>query len=206
MQKIVTILIAFLGVFLLTDCVQVPKDYVEHKVNLKNNLGELTIILPLEFDTVYSWTKYEDNPCAFFEMVRFANKKYSLLQESGFIYGVIPDSLYQLTIMQLTYHLDCDATPDFNDEILEDYVENIKAINPAKEYDFFIKEIRKINDKKFMIVGFNWQEEEGTCGTEILLSTEVKGYSVWLKFVCQAKNCTDFINKIERSFNSIKFK
>ena len=72
------------------------EDYTEHKIDLKNNLGQLAIYLPPEFDTTYSWLHQSDNICADVEMFRFANKKYSLLREDGFLYNVTPDSLYQL--------------------------------------------------------------------------------------------------------------
>lgn len=184
---------------------QIPKDYVEHKVNLKNNLGELTISLPSELDTVYSWTRYEDNRCADLEMLRFADKKYSLLQESGWCYPV-PDSLYQLTIVQSKF-LDCDGTPKFDNETLEVVIEDYKAMNPvkAKGYDFFIKEIRIINDKKFMIIGFSYQEKE-TCISKIFLTMEADGHPIQLEFICQAKDCVNFVDRVEKSFNSIKFK
>ena len=206
------VLVLILGMFFMTSCVQVcneqvvvdqiPKDYVEYTVNLKNNLGELTISLPQEFDTVYSWTKIGDNHCADFEMFRFANKRYSLLQEDVEWYRVIPDSLYQLTIVQSKY-LDCADTPNFDDKKLETVIEDLKAQNPAKRQDCFIREIRTINDKKFMITGFNYQEKE-TCISEIFLITEVNGHPVWLKFICQAANCTNFIDRVEKSFNTIK--
>ena len=207
MKHIVLVLIT--GMYFMTSCVQVcnnqpvddcvPKDYVEHKVNLKNNLGELTISLPIEFDTVYSWKWYEDYV---YEMFRFADKKYSLLQENGNWFFAKPDSLYQLTIQ---YCLDCDDTYNLDDKTIEAVIESIKALDPSKKYDFFIKEIKIINDKKFLIIGFNYQKGE-TCRSEISLLTEVNGYYVELEFICQAKDCTNFADRVEKSFNSIKFK
>jgi hypothetical protein len=136
-------------------------------------------------------------------MFRFANKKYSLLQENGEWCYQKPDSLYQLTIVQSKY-LDCENTTIIIDnELLDQEIENYKLMNPLLYSNPFIKEIRTINERDFLIIGFNYQGENNRI-SKLFLYTKVNGHFISLEFICQSKDCTDFISQIEKSINSIK--
>jgi len=178
-------------------------DYIEHKVCLKNNLGELSICLPPEFDTTYCWTNYSDNQCSDLEMFRFANKKYSLLREDGDWYHVRPDSLYQLTIEQPKNIEECRDTVRFDKEYLEFIEESIRDMNPGNP-GILTVEIRTIQKRNFIVIEQKFQTEKN-CKFTLKLVPEIRGhYIVVIKFACQSKDCTNFIDRIEKSLNSIK--
>ncbi|MCL2131034.1 MAG: hypothetical protein FWH36_01050 [Lentimicrobiaceae bacterium] len=191
----------------------VPEDYIEHTIELKNNLGLLTISLPPEFDTLYSWTHRGDNNCGHFEKFRFANKKYSLPQETGtfYFYYLIVDSLYQLTIIQQKNTDFCgDTMPKIDDKLVEDEVKNYLECYP--DVDIFLKGIKTIQGRDFIVIGgiydskyVHYKVESGDRKVIFLsLTTESNKYPVELKFLCMAADCTDFINRVEKSLNSIK--
>jgi len=184
----------------------IPKDYVEHTIDLEHNLGQLTISLPPEFDTVYSWTRWQGDPCSVQVLYRFANKKYSLPQEQGTYYNFVADSLYQLTIVQFKYQGECGdtTTKKIDNELLERFVE--RYMECYLDIDIFLKEIRTIHKRDFIVIGSKYTRyhSEEKYETELSLYTEVNGYSVWLEFVCMAEDCTDFMNRIEKSLHSIK--
>lgn len=76
-------------------------------------------------------------------------------------------------------------------------------MNPAKASDIFIAEIRTIQERNFIVIGRKSQAEEN-CTFKLELTSEVNGQPVFIEFACQAKDCTNFIDRIEKSLNSIK--
>jgi hypothetical protein len=200
-------------IFLVTDILvlfcacnnSIPTDYVEHTIDLKDNLGKLTISLPPEFDTAFVWTHFSDNSCSRTEKFRFANKKYTLHQEKDYIDTLIPDSLYQLTVIQFAEAEGCgDTILEINAEIFE--VSVVRYMENNTGADIFMKEIKTIQGRDFIVIGskrvgypFRWKY-----GTELFLFTAVNGRYVGLNFHCQAEDCTDFINRVEKSLPSIK--
>ncbi|MDL2308274.1 hypothetical protein LJC68_01745 [Bacteroidales bacterium OttesenSCG-928-B11] len=136
----------------------VPLGYVKHRVALKNDLGELMISLPQEFDTTYSWTNFSDYYCGDTEMFRIANKNYSLLQETGIFYST-PDSLCQMTIGQLS-HKECNDSVVIDASFMDMMVERYKQIYTITdsggnfaEIKIFARELRKIDGRSFVIIG-----------------------------------------------------
>jgi hypothetical protein len=72
-----------------------------YKLKLTRNIGEFVFPIPQSTDTSYSWTSTTDYDCSTKINTRFAVKKYSLLQESGFWSVSEMDSLKQITISWL---------------------------------------------------------------------------------------------------------
>ena len=177
---------------------QIPSNYIEHRINLKNDLGELTIKLPSEFDTTYSWTNYSDYYCGDREMFRIANKNYTLLQENGAFYNVIPDSLYQMTIEQLR-HIECGDSIIIDNTTLESMTEKYIAIYSSST-KIFVKELRRIHERDYLIIGSNLRKE-----TRLNIMTAINGHYILIDFIYQGKQCgQEFVDKINKSLNTIK--
>ncbi len=177
---------------------QIPLDYIEHKINLKNYLGVLTLCLPPEFDTTYFWTNYSDYYCGDVEMYRIANKEYSLLQETGMFQKAFPDSLYQVTI-EHSKNIGCDDTIEIDAQLLEHMIERYISIDPSN-MEIFIKELKNINGKKYMVIGSRLHKE-----TRLDMMTEIYGHWISICFIYQGdKYYTDFINRIRKSLKTIK--
>lgn len=184
----------------------IPDDYIEHIIELKNDLGQLIISLPPEFDTAYSWKYQSDIACEDSQKFRFANKKYSLPQESGMFYFFTVDSLYQFTVEQLIHK---DTGIRFNEFFLEQRANSL--IMMYEDVDFFIKEMRRINDRDFAVMAYKQMShrsygnyDKNNLEIELDLFTRVNEYPICLEFLCQAKDCTDFLNRVEKSLPSIK--
>lgn len=128
---------------------QIPDDYAPNTIDLNNNLGHLSISLPVEFDTSYSWTGNTDYRCGTRQLFRFVDTDYSMLQETGFLSADVPDSLYQLTISQ-PKHKDC---ADLSDVVDNSYIDNYRAALLAQgiTVEFAIAEIQSIKNRDFAV-------------------------------------------------------
>lgn len=72
-----------------------------YRLKLTRNIGEFVFPLPKNTDTIYSWTSTSDYSCATRINTRFANKKYTLNEETGMFPFPKIDSLKQITISWL---------------------------------------------------------------------------------------------------------
>ena len=194
-------LLCILTILLIACESQVPKSFLEHTIKLENEIGEMRISLPPEFDTTYSWTNYTDNICDDKEMMRFANSKYSLLQETGFIYLILPDSLYQFTVFQSRKSECEDKSIRIDKKYLEQCKEylNANSLDASKE----LIEIRTINNRDF-IVSTLTNESNGKHTRILKAKTIVNGQMLIIEFKCYAINVNGFLERMEKSLSTIK--
>ena len=106
-----------------------------------------------------------------------------------------------LTIKQAKQHFECFEDFTIDHKQLERVVESFKYSNP--DATIFIKEIRKIHKKNFIIISSKYQGEKLNYYT-LNLMTEINGHYIQLEFVCYAENCTNFIANAKKSINTIK--
>ncbi len=191
-----------ISVFLILGCSSKERvGNLNRTVYLKNGLGQLEILLPQTLDTSYNWTSFSDYKCGHLELFRFADKDFSLNQESGFVYSIDPnDSILQITISQPKY-LECQITNDSLGVILNRITEAELIESPNRRYS--IKEVRSIGGRKFAILGY----EDGDCDrTNIVLkaTTLVKGQLVSIVFNSYSKRKTMSLEKMDKSLNTLK--
>jgi hypothetical protein len=181
-----------------------PNGYINHTVELKNNIGQLTIALHQQIDTTYSWTNFSDNGCDHLEIYRLANKDYSLLKENGFIYTVQPDSLYQLTISQ-NKELGCpDADFKIDEDFLNYMADKERSMDPRMTFEK--QELRTINNRKYAILLYESILLKHQKNKVLKAYTKVDGELVLLEFVCYSSNCNDFVDSMEKSLKTIEIK
>jgi hypothetical protein len=119
------------------------------KFNLKHNLGVLEIVPPHTLDTLYTWINKNDTEYGDLAMIRLADKKYSLLKESGFLYSESPDSLYHLTIVQ-NEHPGCKSKNKKPDYVgfAKLKIELLRAENPKIKPDV---KISFLNNREYVL-------------------------------------------------------
>jgi hypothetical protein len=122
------------------------------KVDLINNLGHVSIQLPLELDTFYSWTNQSDYRDGNLIQYRFANNKCTLLKESGTFYLIDFDTvqLYQLTFSHLQY-LDSNTkiTYKIDKVFVDDYASRVLQEN--KNTNWIYKNTARINNRDYAV-------------------------------------------------------
>lgn len=180
---------------------ELPENYTKKTVKLKNNLGELIIYLPPEFDTLYRWTNISDDKCDDFEMIRFADNDYSLTEESGFINHADVDSLYQLTIYQPRFTECKNKDINIDRDFLEILFSKQKMINVATKFE--IKEVRSFADRNYTVLAFRNRKNDAT-NSIIEARTILAGQLITLKFHCRARNCDQFISRMKKSLETVE--
>lgn len=185
----------------------VAKDSNYH---LKDSLGLLTIKIHQRLDTSYSWEDISDCSSCGWAKYRFVDKNYPKLAESGFLWSIVPDSAYQLTIK----HKPIRETPDSivlksltkKDTSLLNYHPNI--VSSFSSTEFLFKQFKVINERPFVISAFirPYEYLKHSKTLFIIAETNLKSRELYLIGECAAKDTTGFIDNMYKSFLSIRIK
>lgn len=186
--------------------------YSLRKVKLINYCGTLSIYLPDKMDTAYQFVDPEDNACDDNVYFRFASKLYSIrTQYNSFpiLNGkhVEPDSLYQVTIIQLenpccidekSFKLDSNLAKKYS------YVEIVKNGGNIKPNFMF----RKINNRDFIVGHVSEKHFGANSGTnkheEYIAVTLIDKQFIQIKFTAYKKDTTGFIAESEKSIQTLQ--
>lgn len=161
----------------------------------------MSIYLPIEFDTSYTWTRYSDYRCGAQRLIRFASTNYSMLQETGYLSLGVPDSLCQLTISQPEFP-ECGGLDFLLDEsYIYDLAVNRLMENPSSRFE--INEIRVINQRVFAVFAESYALEDMT-NAYLQATTIIDGQEIVLTFSCLRHDCSDFVKHMEASLNTIR--
>ncbi|RZJ99639.1 MAG: hypothetical protein EOO43_26165 [Flavobacterium sp.] len=155
------IFIFLLLITIFASCDHPKKPYVEEltwpkrTVKLDNDLGVLTIRLPMEFDTFYKFEDYSDHSCGDLMKYRFQKLSFPKLIESGMIYDQV-DSMFYFTINHNLKH-DCDPPSSyvFDSSHLEDIIQKLKTDDTLGKLRFQISKIESLSGNKFSILAYD---------------------------------------------------
>ena len=177
----------------------VPDGYVKHSILLEQSGCLLSFYVPDQFDTTYCW-EYD----YYLWKTRLANKSYSLQKEVAGLFGLpgVPDSLLQVTIREAKYDsIFSDWNIEEAEEALKTSVE--KQITMFPESMFHFKEVREINDRLYVILAVEY------CGWNELIEysyicfTNIGRFFILIEFKCNANNCGEYIERMEKSLYTI---
>lgn len=184
---------------------------INKDIELKDTLAVMNIRIPLRLDTFYQWHNTSDCLSCGRIQYRFSDSRYQQFAESGFFWTYKPDSIYQLTVK----HNPIKETPDsvqLRPIRISDTIWTSKTIlnetTWCNDGNFFIKELKLINGRPFILTAFTSSCSRITdstslfyCATTILKNRE-------LNFVAEscAKDTTGFIENIYKAFLSIQIK
>lgn len=185
----------------IIDEIEIPDGFVYHEIELIDDIGNIKIALPQNFDTTYQWINYSDFCYCDRQMYRIADHRYSLLKETGMIYnGPFQDSLWQFTISHQIF-----PCVNFYYSDLKDSLINFKYISDGNIVDeILINQTQTINNRKFNIVAIKrprWNSNQ----TMILIfvKTVINAICIELQFTCSAINWEEFEELAIGSLNTI---
>lgn len=184
-------------------------------IPLQNQLGLISMLIPVEFDTFFTWKNVSDcGACCDLMMYRFADKDYSLLQETGMFPTQIPDSLLQFTISHKAGKK-CDK--DWR--ITLNTRDSLVSVLEAQDAENFVggepiywlrREFLSIDKHAFVILGYRSKHLHGYASSGIPTVVEaitiIDNQILQLTFECTGSDCTKFVAKIDKSLRSIRFK
>src|SRR5687768_12251571 len=185
-------------------------DLGSHKLD---SFAVISIKIPDRFDTFYQFQRYPNIVRGNFRKYRFADSKYSMLKERDGLeyYLQSADSLYQLTIScpTLSYAL--------KDSFPEKFYPKDTALLIGKidwqELDFdsskiFFKQYFDQGSHSFLIACYKAPSiyRENEMKLVLLGFTRIRDLQVIINAECDAKDTTDFINNMYKSFLSIRIK
>lgn len=192
-----------LALILPISCTTIEENESKQKITLVNNVGIIDIDLNLPFDTTYSWVNRTDYKCGDIHMYRFADSKYSLPKESGFVYDFRPDSLLQFTVEHLEYP-ECYFKNDFplDKEAINMIRQSLLLEYP--ETNVLVEKIESINGVKCIILGYE-RKTLGLHDVTLRIHPESGGKVLILEFRCLKRDCGNFIGESMESLRTMTF-
>lgn len=197
-----------LGILFFVGCTNEFAKYKETTFYTQDSLYKITMNLPIELDTFYTWVRKDDNECSDEKMYRFTSRKFPFQKETQLFESLFCDSAYRLTIKHINKY-SCKLGMDYE-----------KWVTPIEYHKRLETRYNESNDS-FKIASVNKREIEGHLF--LLSSYKVKDkynkefWSLHEKAVvlvdsnmfvfeteCKKLNCEGFIEKMEVIINSIK--
>jgi hypothetical protein len=209
-------------IIIFTSCDHPKKPYIEEltwpkrTVKLDNNLGVLTIRLPEEFDTFYKWNDISDCHCCGAKKYRFSAASFPLNMESGQYNDKKVDSVYYFTIIH-SEGKNCLNIGELDTFIMNQRVsyfeEKKQELKIGVESIWIIKEVKIINNSKFIILANNFIVEDilkdsskNSDQATVIADTYFNNDVISLRFYCAAHNCDSFISKMYKSLKTVEIK
>ena len=207
-MKVTTLFFGLNALLLIACQYEMPK----HTVDLPDLQTTFEIRLPSQFDTTFQWTHYMDFSCGDLQKVRFAHKEYSLIQESGIIDIVTPDSLCQIT---LSYPpLGCNETIIPLDQRRLDSISQVwtniyrEANTEGEDIEWEIQEVWEKGEQTYLVWGykvpfglfrdlpFEWHLE---------IFTYIQETPMHLHFYYRGDQSPISLEEVKKAFKSISF-
>jgi len=175
------------------------------KISLGDSLGNLQIVLPKHFDTLFNWTQYSDcgDGCAKNDY-RVQEKTLPIFKDNGFYYVPLKDSVEQFTIK----HSKIFSPWPFNDtSLVKQFSGRLKS--EAFENNgnkFIIDTLLTIETQHFAVIAFTSFDTTKKARIQFLNAiTSIKGNIIELFFEYR-KSYSDTLSNdfIKNSFNALK--
>jgi len=188
----------FIIILILTACNTKPQEAVKGEViDLKNDIGQLVIDLPSEFDSLNTFSSNSSI------VYQFLSKSYPPIVDSQTPYVFTGDSLLQFTVSHAksTEHLGNRRVIEKAD--LDRMVLMEKHMDPSTVLDF--QALMRIKDRVFAVIAARRRiANRGLDNHYISAETIVDGQSVFLHFQCIQPDCKDFVSKMMKSLKTVK--
>lgn len=213
-------LLAIISILFFTACknnkkiniISPPENSKTIIFKLADSLGNVTIQLPIRYDSLFSWTHYSDcgKPC---DKIKYRSQPKSLpvTKESGWIWvGERQDSIERFTIIHSGYFpfYDNDDT-SYISQLHQHHKEN-RLQNPDN-YKIKSDTIEKIGDRFFSIIAIDlYDTAKAQFSKKLLAATTIKNNTIYLNFELLKKennsatekyieNCKYFLRTVQLS-------
>lgn len=170
-------------------------------VDLRNDLGRLTILLPSRFDTTFTWIDFSDNSCDDQYKYRYADSDYPLIQETGFIYELKEDSLFFFTISHLKITGCSNNKSEIEQDDLDLMVKRERVLNPQNKLTF--QKLLTINNRKYAVIADH--NRVGNLDHAYISARTIVDYQIIsINYNCIMHDCMDFHETMMKSLKTIK--
>lgn len=176
-----------------------------------DTMATIMLKIPAHLDTFYRWHDQSDCASCGRLKYRFADKRYSLLAESGFYYELVPDSILQLTFIHDPMKVGPEEKklPPFtasDSTHLINYLIHQSTFCDSNQV--FRKEFFKIDGRPFLLVAFQSSCSIVTKGATVSAAV-ITPLDKMMLFGLAETNRRDtlgFVDEMFRSFRSINIK
>lgn len=150
------------------------------EIKLIDSLGWLTLDIPAEYDTLYSWTHYSDcgKPCDE-QKYRYQPKSLPIVKESGFLWKEpATDSVERLTISHSGYFPFCNG----DSLIITDGHSHFKEKILSEEIDekLLFDTVQKIGNRYFSIIAIG--KSDSTLSRKVFAITTIRRNMIQFKY------------------------
>lgn len=183
-----------------------PHDTREWNIRLKTIIGNVSIMLPKEYDTSFEWIHHTDYTRGAEYKYRMQPKNFPVNMESGFLWKDLEDTVHQCTIAYRKYP-EADTTYEYKpDKYFRDQLLGEAKMFRRKYY--WIDTIRSLDHH--LMLAFSYDEEgKKNIRSQILeAQTYHKGQWVSFEFVSRRpynSSDSDFAIKSLEALRTINF-
>lgn len=169
-------------------------NFKQHTIMLINEVGIVSMYLPDEMDTFFTYADYGQYHCGETKQYRFADKAFDPECGMDYSYSEPSDSMYQLTILQ-TYNPDCESYTDIDNKLL-------KSMQADKTHQYSMIEVKG----KKIIVGIMDTVENDMHIAEVKAVTNAQGRKLRFVFQCYRQSAGNFVHDAITSIKTIEVK
>ena len=174
-------------------------------ISLGDSLGNLQILLPKHFDTLFSWTQYSDcgEGCTK-SAYRLQNKTLPIFKDNGFIYFPLKDSVEQFTIK---HPKRVSPSPFTYTYLARHFLGKLKSeAFENNDKKFIIDTLLTIGNRHFAVLAFtNFDTTKKTKIQILKAMTSIKGNMIELYFEYRKSYADSLSNDfIKNSFNALQ--
>lgn len=174
----------------------------------QDSLYKVSFVKPEELDTFYSWYSSNCTSSISEQRYRYSKKKFPITKESGWFQSPIADSTYRFTLSHIAGYIS-KSEIDFVKVVKPEWI-LLNQIGKSKDAGWsidtlFSKRI-KIKNRNFIIAAYKINKDyPNKYWTHYLNAITVIDSNI-LKFECEcrAKDCENFIERMEKAINTIK--
>lgn len=182
------------------------KEYIEKKIITQNHKYNISINLPIELDTTYSWLDTNDNLCSDTKKYRFSDNAYPCYMENGFADYDTRDSICEITIEHSNNFI-CKSNNENWDNSIIKIKEKLKLGLVGDSIEITRVATSNINGRKYLISQYKYKHKYRspywiyiTKGITIVDSNAINFEFITIK----KKHSIDEFKEMEKVINSIK--
>ncbi len=194
----------------LIACTNKPENTTEYVFYTQDSLYKITFDKPAELDTFYTWKDEDDNVCSDEHKYRFSRSNFPPQKETGFFWTSFADSTYRITLKHVEGYV-CKSEMNFEKMIpAAEYPKILatRAESMKQKLDFLYLKEEKINGITFRLCAYRLNEnyKNGYWTHYIKGTTIIDSNIIVFEADCRAKNCDNFIDRMEKTISTVKIK
>ena len=201
--------IYFIVLSVLISCTSPVEHSVKTVFYTQDSLYKITFDKPLELDTFYSWKDSDDNVCSDEHKYRFSKKSFPVQKETGFFWTSHADSTYRITLKHVeSYACKSDLSADSLVVSPDAYKRNllIRAKNDNIPTQVLFSKKTDIHNHIYVLCAYRSTEpyKNGYDTYYLKAYIPVDSNVMVITADCRTYNCDGFINRMEKSFQTIE--